>query len=452
MAISKTLKLLGITFYLFSFSNSIFAQENQDYATIYIYRKYNYVGAALSPTVTVNNKEYFKLRCPGKVTMKLYSQGRYNVEVSNKKISLNVKHGQKYFVGIVPVFGGFTLREETNQAKAKKQFENIGEKRHQKFEEDVMFPMIETTNPPLFNNNANPGIANNNPSSSNPSSGPVQVKTTLNKPVLISDISMDIPVTGVNNRDAIAVVIGNSNYEKTKKVDFALNDASAVKKYLINVLGYQEGNIFYLEDASKGDFELYFGNTGNPKGKLFNAVRANLSDIFIFYSGHGAPGLNNQEGYFVPVECDPQYVELSGYALNTFYNNIAQIPARKTTIVMDACFSGASIYENISPIIIKSKGAIGIDNAAVFSSSAGDQVSSWYPEKKHGMLTYFFLKAIHNKNGDTNKDNKLSYSEIYHFIADPNYGVPYYARRLHGLEQVPELSMENPDEIFVEFP
>ena len=28
-----------------------------------------------------------------------------------------------------------------------------------------------------------------------------------------------------------------------------------------------------------------------------------------YYAGHGAPGLKDNKGYFVPVDCDPQYIE-----------------------------------------------------------------------------------------------------------------------------------------------
>ena len=75
-----------------------------------------------------------------------------------------------------------------------------------------------------------------------------------------SDVSINIPVTKTTNPDAIAVIIGNKDYKKTKAVDFALNDAQLMKEYLIKIFGYKEGNIFFVQNANKGDFEMYFGN------------------------------------------------------------------------------------------------------------------------------------------------------------------------------------------------
>ncbi|MBU1715209.1 MAG: hypothetical protein KKG70_06305, partial [Proteobacteria bacterium] len=35
-----------------------------------------------------------------------------------------------------------------------------------------------------------------------------------------------------------------------------------------------------------------------------------------------------------------------------------------------------------------------LEHGAVFTSSKSNQISSWYPEKEHGLFTYFFLKHI----------------------------------------------------------
>lgn len=266
-----------------------------------------------------------------------------------------------------------------------------------------------------------------------------------------SDVDVKLPKTQMKNPDAIAVVIGNTNYEKTKRVKYAINDARSIKNYLVQVLGYKPGNVFLINDATLADFKTFFGNEHNHKGKLYNSIKANESDVFVYYSGHGAPSLKNNAAYFVPVEADPQYVELSGYHTDIFYRNLAKLPAKSVTVVLDACFSGATVFDNISPIVVKSKGIKGIKNGVLLSSSSKDQVSCWYNKKVHGMFTYFFLKAIHNKNADKNKDNQLTYEEIYKYLVDNNEGVPYFARRIHGIEQVPRIQGKDFKKVFVKY-
>ncbi len=264
------------------------------------------------------------------------------------------------------------------------------------------------------------------------------------------DISKRLPATGMRNEEAIAVVIGNRSYEKTKKVDFAIRDALRMQQYLIEVLGFRPGNVFILRNAKKGDFDTWFGTSNNHKGKLFNYVKADQSDLFVFYSGHGAPGLNDKEGYFVPVECEPNNVELGGYSLNLFYKNLNKIPARSKTVIIDACFSGAELLNNVSPIGIRIRPSNTNDeNTVVLSSSEGTQLSTWYNAKQHGLFTYFFLKAIHDKeNSDKNGDGQLTYTEVFEYITNE---VPYAARRLHGVEQEPAIQGGNKEGVFVTF-
>mgnify|MGYP002467714433 CR=1 FL=1 len=266
-----------------------------------------------------------------------------------------------------------------------------------------------------------------------------------------SDVDIRIPKTKMSNPNAIAVVIGNANYQKTKNVKYAVNDARSIKNYLITTLGYKPGNVFLINNATLSDFKTFFGNDQTYKGKLYNSVKPGQSDVFIYYSGHGAPSLKNNAAYFVPVECDPQYVELGGYHTNTFYRNLGKVPAKSVTVVLDACFSGATVFDNISPIVVKSKGIKGVKNGVLLSSSSKDEVSCWYNAKVHGMFTYFFLKAIHNRNADKNKDGNLTYLEIYKYLIDNAEGVPYFARRIHGIEQTPRIQGKNFNKVFVKY-
>ncbi len=262
-----------------------------------------------------------------------------------------------------------------------------------------------------------------------------------------------IPQTKTQNPDAIAVIIGNSNYINTKPVAYAINDAESVKNYLIKTLGFKEGNILMKENATLGDFNTLFGTKDNQRGRLANTIKEGVSDVFIFYAGHGAPGLKDNKGYFVPVECDPNYVENSGYQLDVFYQNLAQLKAKSVTIILDACFSGIDIFENISPIVVKVKDPILlIPNAVVITSSSGTEVSTWYEEKQHGMFTYFFLKAIQDKeHSDKNKDGQLTFDEIYDYVSNKNEGVPYYARRIHGIDQTPTIMGDRKDKVFIKY-
>ena len=262
------------------------------------------------------------------------------------------------------------------------------------------------------------------------------------------DVDINIPRTSMRNEDAIAIVIGNRDYEKVSPVEYALRDAKIMKKYLVNVLGYKEGNVILVENAKLSDFMTYFGTKDNYKGKLYDYVKPDKSDIFVYYSGHGAPGLRTQKGYFVPVDCDPQKVEMCGYSLDLFYENIDKIPARNKIIVIDACFSGADILKGISPIYIKVLRTYPMENTVIFTSTSGTEASCWYDEKRHSMFTYFFLKGLRGE-ADLNNDGNITYKELYEYISDKTEGVPYWSRRLYGFTQIPQMQPETAEGILV---
>jgi hypothetical protein len=54
--------------------------------------------------------------------------------------------------------------------------------------------------------------------------------------------------------------------------------------------------------SAKGDFETYLGTSDNFRGKIFTHVKPvepPISDVFIYYSGHGAVGVQSKKGFLV---------------------------------------------------------------------------------------------------------------------------------------------------------
>ena len=142
------------------------------------------------------------------------------------------------------------------------------------------------------------------------------------------------------NQHSIAVIIGNKHYEgRTPAVDYAHRDAEAMKAYIKDVLGYRQGNIIDLRDATLADLRATFGDEVDYKGKLYDYVRPSQSHVTVFYSGHGVPDIDSRQAYLLPVNGDPNKARLSGYALETLYKNLELLPAK----------SVASIWKLLAP-------------------------------------------------------------------------------------------------------
>jgi hypothetical protein len=226
------------------------------------------------------------------------------------------------------------------------------------------------------------------------------------------------------NRRSFAVIIGNRNYKgRVPTVDFAHNDADAMKRFIIDKLGYREGNVYDLRDVGFNQISAVLGSKDFHEGKLFNALRKGQSDVIVFYSGHGVPGLKDKRPYLLPVDGDPNLAEITGYSVDTLYANLAKLPARSVAVFLDACFSGESekgmLVSSASGISVKPKMPSSKGQMTVITAAQGNQLASWDTKARHGLFTKHLLDAL-NGEADSkeygNYDGKVSLSEIQNYL------------------------------------
>jgi hypothetical protein len=229
------------------------------------------------------------------------------------------------------------------------------------------------------------------------------------------------------NRRAVAVIMGNSNYAGSiPKVDFALNDADAFKTFVVDVLGYDPDNIIDMRDATKAEMETAFGNSRSYEGKLWRYLDPKgRSDVVVFYSGHGVPGLKDKRGYLLPVDADANAPEINGYPLDLLLGNLGKLKVKSLSVYIDACFSGESpkgmLVQSASGISIVPQMPSQSSAMTLITAAQGDQVASWDNKAKHGMFTKHLLDALYGKADDKlygNADGKVALSEVREYLDD----------------------------------
>jgi len=256
-----------------------------------------------------------------------------------------------------------------------------------------------------------------------------------------SDVDTLPSAKGRPHKNAYAIVIGIEQYrEKLPKADFADRDAKLVGEYLTKVMGYPEENVVVRtnDKASLTDLIKYFENW------LPNNVEKD-SSVFVYYSGHGAPNPKTGDAYMVPYDGDPTFVDSTGYPMKRLYAALDKLPVKDVTVVLDSCFSGAGgrsvLAKGAKPMGLSVDHSLGsIGKTLVLAASAGDQISSAYEEKGHGLLTYFFLKGLQGE-GDLNKDGNVDMAELYEYVKP---SVSRIARKQYNNEQTPQL-LGSPD-------
>jgi len=250
-----------------------------------------------------------------------------------------------------------------------------------------------------------------------------------------SDVDELPSIKAKPNKNSYAIVIGIEQYrQKLPKADFATQDAKTMTEYLTKVMGYPEENVVTLmnDRASLTDFIKYFEKW------LPNNVEKD-SSVFIYYSGHGAPNTKTGDAYLVPYDGDPSFIDETGYSLKRLYESLGKLQAKEIIVALDSCFSGAGgrsvLAKGARPLVMTMEKSVVPSNVAVLSAASGEQISSTYEEKGHGLFTYFMLKGIKSE-GDTNGDGKVEIGELFEYIKPQ---VERIARKVYNNEQLPQL-------------
>ena len=243
----------------------------------------------------------------------------------------------------------------------------------------------------------------------------------------------------VRNPSGIAVIVGNKAYrhERVPEVSYAHRDAAAFRRYVVEVLGYDPENVIDLRDADQATLESVFGNDRSHEGKLWRYLDPEGgSDVVVFYSGHGVPGLKDKRSYLLPVNADPDTAEINGYPLDVLYNNLSKLPeVRSVRVFLDACFSGDSdrgmLVRSASPVFVRVELPEAMRKLTVVTAASDQQLASWDEKAKHGLFTHHLLDALYGK-GDVDRDGQVTAAEAKRYL---DRHMTRAARRTYGRHQ-----------------
>jgi len=233
------------------------------------------------------------------------------------------------------------------------------------------------------------------------------------------DVEMNIPKTGMKNNDAIAVIFGVENYKNVSAVTFAKRDATYIKEYFEKVLGIPDNRIYFKtdDDVGKAEFDKVF----SKDGWLDKRVKEGKTDLYIYYAGHGAPDIKKNKAYLIPYDGDPNYASQTGYEMGELYEQLGSLGARSTTVFLDACFTGANRESEIllagaRPVFMEVDASATRD-VTVFSAAGGKEISSAWPEKKHGLFSYYLMKGMRG-DADANNDKQITVGELGNYVKE----------------------------------
>ena len=271
------------------------------------------------------------------------------------------------------------------------------------------------------------------------------------RPTAELDVEKDIPPASAVHPTTLAIVIGNRNYKNLWPVEYARRDAEWMKEYIVKRLGVSPDNIIQANDLTLSDFINLFGDPSGDivRSRLNRTLRDRNWNIIVYYSGHGMADADEKQNYLLPVDVNPDYLSGTGYRLAALYRNLRQVTDGRITVILESCFSGRTPKGQLGG---KTSGVVIVDprqgapqDIEVLAAAHSDQVANWYEDQKHGLFTYYLMRALRGE-ADADKDGKVTGPEIRDFVTSE---VAKQSYKIGTAYQEPEINVY-PDEVWTQ--
>ena len=246
------------------------------------------------------------------------------------------------------------------------------------------------------------------------------------------------------NPNALALIIGISDYENTKaSALYADSDAKTFYDYATMKLGIPSSNIKELINDGADRIDI----TRAIKTWLLKRTVTDKTDIYVFFAGHGLATEDGKGMYLLPYDGVPDLLEDSAIRRKELFSDIQATKPRSVTVFLDTCYSGGTRNEetlvaSLRPVLITAKEQSVPANFTVLSAAQGNQTSQSLEEAKHGLFSYYMMLGMEG-GADTNNDNQITARELHSFVVDK-------VERQSQFRQTPEIQGDK-DRVLVQF-
>lgn len=250
------------------------------------------------------------------------------------------------------------------------------------------------------------------------------------KPQEIRDI-MAVPIGLPIYKDAVAIVIGTEVYadRDIPTAPYSARDAKLMAEYFKTSMGV--GHVDLMSDADVTQMRLK-SRFDARRGTLQNYIQPGVTDLFVYYSGHGVP-VEDENGradvLLIPYDVPKAFIEDEGFSLNDMYATLSSLNAKSVTVILDACFSGGSRPSDkfrsesvanqkmvMADVSDMEQPWLDNPNFRVFTSSRGDQTSRGRDLSESGLFTYYLACGLQG-DADKNADGSVTMAELVDYVS-----------------------------------
>jgi hypothetical protein len=235
-----------------------------------------------------------------------------------------------------------------------------------------------------------------------------------------------------------AVVVGINDYPNAPRLKWAVNDARAFYRHLVEVIQIPDENVTLLLNRDAGLARLR-----SALGTHLKKMAGKEDMVIIYFAGHGAtekdvlsPDGDGLEKYLLPYDADPQDLYASALPMREISHIFYRIQSQRIIFIADSCYSGASggrttslsgIRTNISDAFLDR--IAGGKGTVIMTASGANEVSAEDEKLQHGVFTFYLLEGLAGA-ADADKDGLVTVDEAYRYVST-------HVPRATGQEQHP---------------
>jgi uncharacterized caspase-like protein len=235
-----------------------------------------------------------------------------------------------------------------------------------------------------------------------------------------------------------AVVIGINDYPNIRRLKWAVNDAKAFYRHLVDVIQIPHENVTLLLNR-----DANLSRLRSSLGTHLKKMAGKEDMVIIYFAGHGAtekdvlsPDGDGLEKYLLPYDVDPQDLYASALPMREISHIFYRIQSERIIFIADSCYSGASGGRTISSSGLRANISdafldriAGGKGTVIMTASGANEVSAEDEKLQHGVFTYYLLEGLKGA-ADTDKDDLVTVDEAYRYVST-------HVPRTTGQEQHP---------------
>lgn len=246
------------------------------------------------------------------------------------------------------------------------------------------------------------------------------------------------------NPDALALIIGITNYKNIPISIYADKDAKLFADYAYRSLGIPRDKIKLLVNDSANYIEI----KKSLKRWLKNEIVEDKSDVYIFFAGHGLVSDNQKDLYLIPYDGEPSLLDDTSFKRSDLFSLIDESKPGSVTAFFDTCYSGLTrqnemLVADARPIKIVADETSLPSNVNLISAAANNEIASSLEGAEHGMFSYYLMEGL-GGSADLDQDKNITVGELHEYVKDK---VREKAAKL-GRDQNPQVS-GNKDKVLV---